>query len=240
MGLAEFFDISLERANDLYAWGWRLSAFGAVITMVGVAALWMGTRVRDRDFETQMTSVNSSSSQALERAGLLEKDAATIRERAANAELKLEQLRRQVAPRSLKRDVLIRALEGQPKAPTEIMYLRDDAESFELAQQIALAMEAAGWQITSRRPIPPTSDPEAITAMAVGGQPSGVTVVASGVTQEEADADFNAMMGKDWIRTPWTVLTRALGDSLGKVGGNAGGLNSPPVGTLRLVVSPRT
>src|SRR4051812_19134837 len=102
MGSAEFFDISLERANDFYAWGWRLSAFGAVITMIGVAALWMGTRVRDRDFELQMTAANKTSAEALERAGVLEKDAATIRDRAASAELKLEQLRRQVAPRASK------------------------------------------------------------------------------------------------------------------------------------------
>ena len=179
-------------------------------------------------------------------AAALERDTAKARQaiveanaRTKEAELKLEELRRQVAPRILKRDALIKALEGQPKAPTEIMYLRDDAESFELAQQISLAMEAAGWQITSRLPIPPTSDPQAITAMAVGGQPSGVTVVVSGATQEEADASLNAMLGKEWAKTPFTVLEHALGDALGKITVHAGGQNVPPEGTLRVVVSPR-
>lgn len=79
MALAEFFDISLERANDLYTWGWRLSAFGAVITMIGVAALWMGTRVRDRDFETQMSGLNATTASTLERAGKLEQEAARLR-----------------------------------------------------------------------------------------------------------------------------------------------------------------
>jgi hypothetical protein len=79
MGLAQFFDISLDRANDLYAWGWRLSAFGAVITMIGVATLWMGTRVRDRDFETQMTGLNATTASTLERAAKLEQEAAGLR-----------------------------------------------------------------------------------------------------------------------------------------------------------------
>jgi hypothetical protein len=79
MGLAEFFDISLERANDLYTWGWRFSAFGAVITMIGVAALWMGTRVRDRDFETQISGLNATTAETLERAGKLEREAAGLR-----------------------------------------------------------------------------------------------------------------------------------------------------------------
>jgi hypothetical protein len=79
MGLAELFDISLERANELYTWGWRLSAFGAVITMIGVAALWMGTRVRDHDFESQMNGLNATTANTLERAGKLEREAAGLR-----------------------------------------------------------------------------------------------------------------------------------------------------------------
>jgi hypothetical protein len=79
MGLTEFVDISLERANDLYIWGWRLSAFGAVLTVIGVVALWMGTRVRDRDFETQMSGLNATTASTLERAGKLEQEAARLR-----------------------------------------------------------------------------------------------------------------------------------------------------------------
>ena len=52
--------------------------------------------------------------------------------------------------------------------------------------------------------------PSLPASFGVGGQPSGVTVVANKVTQQEADAQQNAMLGKDWIRTPWTVLMHAL------------------------------
>jgi hypothetical protein len=239
MGLAELFDISLDRANDFYTWGWRLSVFGAALTMIGVAALWMGTRVRDRDFEIQMTTVNLASSQALERAGTLERDAATIRERAANAELKLEQLRKDLGPRQLQRDVLIKELTGQPMARVEIMYLQDDPECFELAQQIGAAIRASEWPVDNPRPIPSLIISDLPTSMSVDGQPSGVTIVASGVTREEANAAQNAMLGRDWIKTPWTVLMHAMSAGLGKVSGHAGGPNAPPKGVLRIVVAPR-
>jgi hypothetical protein len=227
MGLVDLFNISLDRANDLYTWGWRLSVVGAVLTMVGIAALWMGTRVRDRDFETRMASVNLASSQALERAGTLERDAAIIRERAATAELRLEQLRKDLGPRQLQRDRFIKEITGQPSARVEIMYLQDDPECFGLAQQIWLALESAKWPVEVPKVIPPLAA-NFPTAMSVGGQPSGVTVVRGGITQEEADAQTNAMQGKEWVKTPWTVLMHALGESLGRINGSAGGVNPCP------------
>jgi hypothetical protein len=214
---------------------WSALIFGAFSIGSAFVSAWVGWEITDATQKDADHKIKAAD----ERIKNADLRIAEFNARAKEAEFKLEELRRQVAPRSLKRDVLIKILEGQPKAPTEIMYLRDDAESFELAQQIALAMEAAGWQITSRLPIPPTSDPQAITAMAVGGQPSGVTVVVGGITQEEEDASLNAMQGKEWIKTPWTVLTHALGESLGKISGRAGGQNAPPEGSLRVVVSPR-
>jgi hypothetical protein len=239
MGVAEFFDISLDRANDFYTWGWRLSVFGAALTMIGVAALWMGTRVRDRDFETQMTSVNLASSQALERAGLLERDAATIRERAANAELKLEELRRELGPRQFQHDIFIRELTGQPSTRVEIMYLIDDPECFALAQQIGSALKEAGWPAESPKPMPPLFISDIPTSMSVGGQPSGVTVVAHSITQAESEAALKALNGQEWVKTPWTVLTHALGAALGKISGSAGNRFAPPEGLIRLVIAPR-
>ena len=52
------FEISLETANKFYAWGWRASIAGAVITAVGVILLMYGTRVRDRDTESQLSRAN--------------------------------------------------------------------------------------------------------------------------------------------------------------------------------------
>jgi hypothetical protein len=159
--------------------------------------------------------------------------------RAKEAELKLEQLRRELGPRQFNRDLFIKEITGQPSTSVEVMYLQDDPECFGLAQQIWQALEGEKWPVTPPKPIPQSLVPTLPTSFGVGGQPSGVTVVANKVTQQEADAQQNAMLGKDWIRTPWTVLMHALAEALGKINGGAGGINPPPAGTLRVVVAPR-
>jgi hypothetical protein len=88
------FAISLERANDLYTWGWRLSVFGAVVTMVGIASLWIGTRVRDRDFETNIANLHKSAAASEERSKELEQSNLTLQrdiEREKTERLKLEE-----------------------------------------------------------------------------------------------------------------------------------------------------
>jgi hypothetical protein len=117
MGWTDFFDVSLDRANDLYTWGWRLSVGGALITMVGVASLWWGTRVRDHDFENQMTSLNSEAASARERAGNLEVRAAGLENEAAQARLEQERLKQAMAWRILTQEIgerLITALATTP------------------------------------------------------------------------------------------------------------------------------
>ncbi|HWA70394.1 MAG TPA: hypothetical protein VG821_11245 [Rhizomicrobium sp.] len=159
-------------------------------------------------------------------------------ERVANAELKTEQLRKQLGPRHLQRDIFLREIKEAPPSPVEIMYLRDDPECFDLAQQIWRVLEDAKWPVSAPVPIP-KSDDKVPSAMVVAGQPSGVTVATHSVSFEEVNAGQNQMMGHAWVRTPWTVLMKALADSLGKIGGSGGGLNGPPEGTLRVVVAPR-
>jgi hypothetical protein len=172
----------------------------------------------------------------------LKRELAASAERTANAELKAEQLRKELGPRQLQRAIFLKEIAESPKSHAEIMYLRDDPECFDLAQQIWRALEDAVWDVTPPTPIPANTTGSASdipTAMAVDGQPSGVTVVVHGITQAEADASTHQMMGQPWVRTPWTVLVHALGDSIGKIGGHAGGPNAPPEGTLRVVVAPR-
>jgi hypothetical protein len=159
--------------------------------------------------------------------------------RALEAELRLEQLRKDLGPRQLQRDVFIKEVKGQPTAHVEIMYLQDDPECFDLAQQIWRALEDGKWPVEAPKPIPSLIISDGPTPMSVGGQPSGVTVVVKEISDEESRASENAMMGREWVKTPWTTLTHALGLSLGKVVGRAGGQNAPPDGLLRVVVSPR-
>ena len=160
--------------------------------------------------------------------------------RTAEAELKSEQLRKELGPRHLQRDIFLKEIVEAPPSRVEIMYLRDDPECFNLAQQIWRVLEDAKWEVMPPVPIPdPAKAFDMPTAMTVDGQPSGVTVVIRAVSKAEAEASMKAMLGEPWVRTPWTVLTHALGDSLGRIGSSAGGPNAPPDGTLRIVVAPR-
>jgi hypothetical protein len=149
MGLAEFFDISLERANDLYTWGWRLSAFGAVITMIGVAALWMGTRIRDRDFEAQMNGLNATTASTLVRAAKLEHEAAGLR-----LELDREvQKRAQRLLTEAQRSAISEELRG--KVSEIALVIQNDLETRAFSLQIMAALPPG---TTTYVPEPPNED----------------------------------------------------------------------------------
>jgi hypothetical protein len=139
-------DISLERATELYVWGWRLSIIGAVITALGVALLMWGTRVRDHDFEFRMTQANKDAAQA-------NRDAATANERAAGLEKDAARLRLQLdqeihkrAPRILRDDqkaALVAALKKE-RLDNLLVISRDEDEPTQYAVQFIQALHAAG------------------------------------------------------------------------------------------------
>ncbi len=67
----EALQISVETATRFYTWGWRASICGAAVTLIGVAFLWIGTRVRDRDNETKLALLNVKAARANEHAAML-------------------------------------------------------------------------------------------------------------------------------------------------------------------------
>src|ERR1700674_1657345 len=64
------------------------------------------------------------------------------------AALSQEQLRKQIGPRRIDSETFLKALEGKPKAPAEIMFSREDGEAFQLAIQIRNLLREAGWVVT--------------------------------------------------------------------------------------------
>jgi hypothetical protein len=166
--IAHFLDISLDRANQFYAWGWRASVLGAVITMCGVGLLWLGTRVRDHDFETQMGTLASTTAGTLERAGKLELDAEQLRssnlklqadvERERAARLRLEA---KLEPRRLTKEQQIaisdkmkkwEKVSDRPDAESQsanVFPLPPSFESAQLAGHISTALTAANWRVST-------------------------------------------------------------------------------------------
>ena len=240
------FDVSLPWASFWYDAFNVMLFIGAFAVAVGTyGAIKMGA-VKERFSDERTAALEAQTEQAKATLGVAQADIAKANAQIADAnartkeaELKIERLRKDLGPRQLQRDLFIKQIMGQPSAHVEIFYLQDDPECFDLAQQIWNALESAGWRAESPRPIPSLIISDGPTSMSVGGQPSGVTVVVNGITQEESEASENAMAGRDWVKTPWTILMHALGEALGKVGGSAGSPNAPARGILRVVVSPR-
>lgn len=166
----------------------------------------------------------------------LEKDLSDARTKYNESQSELIKLRKQIGPRQLNREVFWRALEDQPKAPVEILYLKDDQDSLEFAQEIENSLKKAGWVVTKRAPIP-VSQSDLPTAMTVGGQPVGVTVVTHSISDDEAVAIRNQIEGNEWAKTPWTVLAYAFSQSIGT--GYTSSRESVKEGTLRVVVAPK-
>lgn len=169
-----------------------------------------------------------------------EKDAriAEANARALEAQLALEKFK---APRQINGEDFLRRLEGKPKAPVEILFVRDDAECWQLAMQMRDWLRAAKWEY---------SEPAAITgpdearfasypsSMQAGGQPNGVAIVQRVTSQ----ADFKREEGSLFdgpIDTPHKALAYALIGSLGGINGHLSFETGPTPGTLRVVVGPK-
>ena len=227
--------MSLESSKSFFEYGSIILLFltfvfgtGALLTANSINKAQEG---RLKVFEAQLTEAQT---------GL-----AKQQERAALAETALEELKRHAAPREVKRAEFKSALallkDGPQPAGVEIVYLRDDPDSFNVAQQIYQLLKESGWNASSPVPIPPATAStfsQSPTAMAAGGQPSGVSVGTHTISEAESSAKLT-FPGTDWVKTPWTVLSYAVLQSLGQCGGFAGGQNAPPEGILRVVVAPR-
>jgi hypothetical protein len=207
-----FWEISLETANRIYAWGWRLSVGGAVVTAIGVLLLMWGTRVRDHDFETQV---------------------ATLHGRAADAEKVSKQLDLELAKLRLPRDINFETFKHEmatiPTGFVQVWY-GPGTDSSWLAQRIAAAFGSQGWKlIESPSPVKPDDSLLCKTAPpleCMGGNSFLVTVVTRPSLPDEESAVKQRLMN-------------ALGVALGT--GMFGGEHvSVPIWTFRIMVGPRS
>jgi hypothetical protein len=150
------------------------------------------------------------------------------------------QLRKQLEPRKIDLAGFVKLLDGAPKAPVEIVFVRDDAECFQLAMQIRDALKAAKWEVTEPTAIIRADEPRMSgypSAMGAGGQPKGVTIVQRATSQQDflRENMLQSMLNPDLADTPARALSRALSASLGGVAGGMS-FDTGTVGVLRVVV----
>jgi len=164
--------------------------------------------------------------------------------RQREAELKLEQLRERIRPRRINGAQFVKILEGKPKIPVEILFVRDDPDCFQLSMQIRDVLKQAKWDVKEPRAIESTDMTPRVaqytSTMGVGGQPHGVTVVMRATSQ----ADFDREIEKDPLAhdapvdTPRKALLKALQDSLGSISGGIS-YDAGIIGALLVVVGPK-
>ena len=211
-------------ADDVFVWAnWTL-IFALVLGVLATYGIVASGTIRDEALKKE----------------LKEKDVAIAASNARTAEavLELAQVKKDVGARHFDRHAFLEAIKGNISEPVEIYYSTEGSEPMELAQQINLALEESGWKVLFREPLP-NSRGALPPAMAMGGQPKGVTVVAHLITEQEEKVSEQRMLNKDWIKTPYSVLSCAVGVALGTVSGSGGGPNAPAAGTLRIVVAAR-
>jgi hypothetical protein len=160
-------------------------------------------------------------------------------ERTATAELKLEQLRKQAAPRFVGSE-FSNALKGQPKSHIKISYVRDAPDGYSFAFFIEMALRDAGWDVEIPEPIRTneTSSKDRTvmdslpSSMSVRGNPTGVTIVCGPWFKfpqidklKESATSVGALMRAFIASMPWGVVVTGDPDL--------------PDNTIRIVVAPR-
>ena len=224
-----------------------VTAVGACATIAFLLLQWRTTHIRDgyselrtSALEFQTAEAHKITAEANKRIAELNGEIANANARQAEAELKLEQLRQRVGPRQINQEAFLKVLEGKAMAPVEIMYPREDGEAFNLSIQIRDLLRAAQWQASEPLPVPPNVVARLANQpshMAVGGQPTGVSVVVRADTQEE----FRALQDRE-ANTPINAIVKALLSTLGSISSYAGGsdiFTAPPNGIVRIVVGPK-
>jgi len=174
-------DVSLETANKLYAWGWKGSIAGAAITLVAVFILMLGTRVRDRENESQISRANLEAARANERAATLELEAASLK-------LQLQERTRPLVARrvlSTQAESIKNALMGK-EVDLGIVFYGSDSEVDQFAMGLIQAFKAAGARVgVMKGSTPPYGGSATVSAglNITGPQGAGLDAVANALNK---------------------------------------------------------
>jgi hypothetical protein len=161
------FGLSLHAWENVMVGSLAFAAFAALVVGIATFAVVKLQRQEIAASKDELERYKLDAGQAIAEAGA----------RAAEANLALEKFK---APRQIKGAEFVRALAGKPKAPVEIVFVRDDAESWALSLQIEHWLKAANWPVSAPAAIAGPDEPKYATspsAIQAGGQPRGVTIV---------------------------------------------------------------
>jgi len=169
----------------------KLSRLSLLVLILAIAGELLGT-VRTSQLSGQLIAnieeragnAEQRAAEANERASANEKEAAGLRFQVEQEQMARLQLEKYAAWRHVNKDKFLGALHGKPKpVRITILYIRDDAETWSLSQEIFWLLSEAGWPTQFPEPIQPNQSRLFAgfpSAMGVGGNPSGgIALVAS-------------------------------------------------------------
>lgn len=147
---------------------------------------------------------------------------------------------RVVDQRQLDPERFLKALEGRPKAPVQIVVSANDSEALQLALQFQILLQIATWKVSD---LVEVNQRELVrlanlpTYASEEDQLVGIAVAVVAESQEEFD-----VFGDRQADTPLNALLEAILDTLGSVNTYAAGKDvfpAPPPATLRIAVGSR-
>ena len=152
--------------------------------------------------------------------------AAEANERAAEAQLHLEQLRKEAGPRVIDRVTFLDALKGK-SAPevVKITYSKAAGDGWAVAFQINALLREAGWTVWPPYEALDPNDPVFDGYGGFGGPQAGIRVLRPWGTDHSSEAE------------PHHALMQAFVNSLGSLTGAQD--EALPAGTIRIVIFPR-
>src|SRR6266480_4362802 len=156
--------------DNLYLW----SQIGVVL--MGLAVFITGKLVNDRETEKsdrltrELAEQRQKTEEQRTTTAKLDKDVADARTRQAEAETKLEEVRKRQERRGANWTKFTEALNGKPTCELEIFCQPNDDEAYSLASIMSLMLATAGWPLVQPVPIPDSIGKQPPTKMISDGK----------------------------------------------------------------------
>ena len=140
---------SVESWNSFFEWASVVFVAGTVFA--GAGAIVTSRLIKERQ-EIAIGKANARAAEANEKAAVLNERAAKLENEAAQARLELEKMKLTRFER-LNRDEFRRRIRGKPKIRVELLFPKDDVDSYMLAIAVKGCLDAEGWTAIGPRPI---------------------------------------------------------------------------------------
>jgi hypothetical protein len=208
-------------ANEIRIWG---IAVTGIVGVISFAATWTHSRWQAELATQKEEAAVRLQRESDERIANATAEAAKANARTAEAQLQLEQIKRQVGPRIIPEDVFLKELEGRiaPKI-VKIWFSEDAVDGSQLASQLGSLLDKAKWTLSPAMRLSrddPLLKPSVEGFAAIQSQ---VVVMGSWSSQDAA--------------SPFVTLRGAISKTLGNVMGIL--QKNVPEGELWIIILPK-